>query len=384
MAFKPQRNRTASAKVSDANNVEAPSAAHQKNLANLIAKLRKLADQLLETVPEATDTDNKIYRIITQVHGLDDGSVQSTFVRRFDFLFAEKSRNADGRLTHVRRGELGMKSVIQYLDFIHWESDPDLCMLAIERLQRIIAELEHLRYSIISSLFTSPHPSSVTPSQQSQRPTKKRKLDDKTADRIFEAMMNGKKKGKKKKSKKVANDDESDPEYRPRRPRSTLSEDSKDDFDNDELDEAATPESSRKGKLLVVHSDEGSDNDTPLPKSTKSKGSAAPPPKASVIEISEESDDKPDFICFHSQMADQLTKQVKLVFFDLTPNAFIHFSQHAVLDEAAHLPDGFWTEAIHTTILASPALSSSEISHAMKPFNANNTSPKSCIPIGSK
>ncbi|KAF8186573.1 hypothetical protein K438DRAFT_1033037 [Mycena galopus ATCC 62051] len=246
MAFKPPRNRTASAKVSDANNVEAPSTAHQKILAtkptlDLIAKLRKLADQLPETVPEATDTDNEIHRVITQVHGLDDDSVQSTFVRRFDILLAEKSHNAEGRLIHVRRGELGMKFVIQYLDSIHWESDPDLCMLAIERLQRLIAELEYL-------------------SQQNQRPAKKRKLDDKTADRIFEAVMNGKKKGKKNKSKKVAND-ESDPEYRPRRPRGTLSENSEDDFDNDELDEAATPESSRKRKLLVVHSDEGSDND---------------------------------------------------------------------------------------------------------------------------
>jgi len=127
---------------------------------DLIVKLRKLSDQLPETVPEATDTDNEIQRVITQVHGLDDDSVQSTFVRHFDILFAEKSRNAEGRLTHVRCGELGMKFVIQYLDSIHWESDPDLCTLAMERLQHLVAELEHLWYFILC-LLTSTHCSSI-------------------------------------------------------------------------------------------------------------------------------------------------------------------------------------------------------------------------------
>ncbi|KAF7364657.1 Eukaryotic translation initiation factor 3 [Mycena venus] len=226
--FDQTQYKTASAKVSDANNVEAPSAAHQRILAakptlDLIAKLRKLSDQLPDTVPEATDTDNEIHRVITQVHGLDADSVQSTFVRRFKFeiLFSENSRSADGRLTHVRRGEFGMKFVLKYLDSIHWESDSDL----------------------------------------------------------------------------FAEDDENDLEYRPRRPRGTLSEESDDDFDDDELEQSATLQGSRKRKLLVVHNDEGSDNQTthrprPPHKSTlKSKGSTAPPPNVTVIDITDESDD---------------------------------------------------------------------------------------------
>ncbi|KAJ7318577.1 hypothetical protein DFH08DRAFT_819852 [Mycena albidolilacea] len=53
--------------------VEAPSAAHQKILATKptlghTAKLRKLSDQLPDMVPEATDTDNEIHRVITQDH----------------------------------------------------------------------------------------------------------------------------------------------------------------------------------------------------------------------------------------------------------------------------------------------------------------------------
>jgi hypothetical protein len=60
----------------------------------------------------------------------------------------------------------------------------------------------------------------------------------------------------------------------------------------------------------------------------------------------------------------------------------IHFSQHAVLDEAAHTLDRFPTENIRTTSLAYPALSSSEIPRAMNPFSARKTSPRSRVPVG--
>jgi hypothetical protein len=82
--------------------------------------------------------------------------------------------------------------------------------------------------------------------------------------------MNGKKKVKK--SHKVAEDDENDPEYRPRQPRGTLSEESADDFEKSTTPQvrlfliskiyAISPtQGSRKRKLLVVHNEEGSDND---------------------------------------------------------------------------------------------------------------------------
>ncbi|KAJ7859523.1 NADH:flavin oxidoreductase/NADH oxidase [Mycena olivaceomarginata] len=85
-----------------------------------LKKMKKLAAQLPETIPLASDADD-IVRVITTVQGIDD-SVCGTFNRRFDILFGEDCRDADGRLKNVRRGDAGMPCVIDYLESIHWES----------------------------------------------------------------------------------------------------------------------------------------------------------------------------------------------------------------------------------------------------------------------
>lgn len=85
-----------------------------------------------------------IHRIITIVHGIE-GTVAGTFNRRFDLLFAEDCRNAEGRL-NVRGGEEGMECVVAYLQSIHLESAGVPLDLAELKLTRVADELEHLWY----------------------------------------------------------------------------------------------------------------------------------------------------------------------------------------------------------------------------------------------
>ena len=67
-----------------------------------------------------------------------------TFNRRFDVLFGEDCRDLHGRLHYVRQGKHGMGLVVSYLSKIDWTDFPlDLVEL---KLQRLIAELQHLQY----------------------------------------------------------------------------------------------------------------------------------------------------------------------------------------------------------------------------------------------
>ncbi|KAJ7710719.1 hypothetical protein B0H17DRAFT_5085 [Mycena rosella] len=151
---KSRRNHTASAKVADTNNTEAPTAAHQHVLAtkpilDLIKRMGKLSSQLPETVPEASAAD-KVHRVITTVHGIDD-TVARTFNRRFDVLFGEDCRDSDGRLENIRRGDDGMKCVVTYLQSIHWESAGVPVDLAQQKLTRVIDELQYLCASEVTA-----------------------------------------------------------------------------------------------------------------------------------------------------------------------------------------------------------------------------------------
>ncbi|KAJ7076638.1 hypothetical protein B0H15DRAFT_934227 [Mycena belliarum] len=95
---RPRRNGVPSAKIADRDNGEVPSALHQQTLdikpiLDVIKTIAKLTSQLPETVPEASD-DDKIYRVITTLEGIDD-SVAGTFNRRFDALFGNNERDAN-------------------------------------------------------------------------------------------------------------------------------------------------------------------------------------------------------------------------------------------------------------------------------------------------
>jgi hypothetical protein len=81
-----------------------------KAILDLIKKMKKLSSLLPDTVPEASDTDD-IHRIITKAHGIEN-TIGGTFIRRFDILFGNDRRDANGRLKNIRRGDRGMDCVI--------------------------------------------------------------------------------------------------------------------------------------------------------------------------------------------------------------------------------------------------------------------------------
>lgn len=176
-ALPTSRSRTASTRLRDDNNSEAPSAVHQVlleqtqtrlkageklffkystrlidpiciPLANVIAKLIKSIENLSHFLPDAISEgteDDEIHRVLTTVHGHDPDSVMSTFNRRFDILFKEDaSCRKDGRLHLIRRGEFGMMMVVDYLRGINW-SAPEMQMeIAKIKLERIVTEMEFI------------------------------------------------------------------------------------------------------------------------------------------------------------------------------------------------------------------------------------------------
>ncbi|KAJ6599829.1 hypothetical protein DFH09DRAFT_1271440 [Mycena vulgaris] len=122
---RPARNRQVSSRIASDDNSVGLSAAAQnllsaKPIIDLVKKIAKLTLFLPETVPLATEEDD-IPRRIFELEG-EYGTVASTFNRRVDILFGEHVRDSDGRLTYVRRGNLGMDCVVKYLESIHWES----------------------------------------------------------------------------------------------------------------------------------------------------------------------------------------------------------------------------------------------------------------------
>ncbi|KAJ7107579.1 hypothetical protein C8R44DRAFT_744751 [Mycena epipterygia] len=254
---KPRRNRVASSKLSDTTNGEASSAVHQNVLATtpilgLIKKTRKLSALLPEIVREATDADD-VYRVITKVHGIDD-TIAGTFNRRFDILFGEDCRDADGRLKNIARGDFGMNCVIEYLESIHWESAGIPLDLAGNKLTRVVVELEHL---CASKAKRAAGPRTSKPIEKENGPPEAEAEDndaqnakgntewDHMMDAVFDAAITGK-------------NGKPDKDFRPKRKNPELSEEEEDDFDIIELDKPATPEGSRRRKLLVV--DDGTGN----------------------------------------------------------------------------------------------------------------------------
>ncbi|KAJ7860110.1 hypothetical protein B0H14DRAFT_3863890 [Mycena olivaceomarginata] len=273
-AGKSRRNRLPSARISDNNNGEAPSAIHQQALAtkpilNFIKKMKKLLAQLPDTIPEASEADD-IVRVITTVHGIDE-SVCGTFNRRFDILFGADCRTPDGRLKNIRRGDFGMGCAIDYLESIHWESADIPLDLAEVKLTRIVHELEYLcstkpaitheenanqpgTSTAVTSLEQENQPPGSQTTHVAGKPFKGPNFE-REMDRIFNVTT----------SVKNKRDDKT---YKPRK-NPQLSEESEDDFDMDELDQPIAPPT-HKHKIVVIESEDENTDAAPA-----SKGSEA-------------------------------------------------------------------------------------------------------------
>lgn len=114
-------------------------------IGQLIKNIEDLSSCLPNTVSEGTEHD-EIYRVITTIQGHDEGSVASTFNRRFDILFKEDAqcRDENGRLHLIRSGELGMMMVVDYLRSIKWSAAEMDLEGAMVKLERIVKEMEFL------------------------------------------------------------------------------------------------------------------------------------------------------------------------------------------------------------------------------------------------
>ncbi|KAJ7879469.1 hypothetical protein B0H13DRAFT_2346056 [Mycena leptocephala] len=71
---------------------------------------------------------------------MDTGALakHSTFGRRMDVLFGATARNADGRMTQIRRGPSGIKLLLQYLRKINRQTDGILLTVATLKLTQLL------------------------------------------------------------------------------------------------------------------------------------------------------------------------------------------------------------------------------------------------------
>ena len=109
---------------------------------DLITEITQLSARLPVTVLEGEPTD-KLYHVFTVVVAEDEWS---TFNRRFDVVFGEDCRNAEGRLGHIRCGQYGMDAVCTYLAAVCSSQSSLPYDLMSEKLRRLVKELQHLVY----------------------------------------------------------------------------------------------------------------------------------------------------------------------------------------------------------------------------------------------
>lgn len=107
---------------------------------DLIANISGMITGLPASIPEGIP-DGKLYHVITNVMGADEGSVFSTFNWHFDILFAEDCCDDDGHLKYVMRGKYGMDAVCAYLKSIEWPAEPVQI-----KLNRLLNEITYLVY----------------------------------------------------------------------------------------------------------------------------------------------------------------------------------------------------------------------------------------------
>jgi hypothetical protein len=106
----------------------------------LVKEIGTLSNSLADSVPKGSK-DDKIWSVM---HTEECDTPHETFNRRFDVLFAEDSRDSNGRLHYIRGGKLGMGLVVLYLSKLNWVGFPlDLVEL---KLQRLLTELKYLQY----------------------------------------------------------------------------------------------------------------------------------------------------------------------------------------------------------------------------------------------
>jgi hypothetical protein len=116
----------------------------------LVKEISTLSNSLSDSVPKGSKND-KIWSVMDSE---EHDNPHETFNRRFDALFGEDCRNSDGRLDHIRQGKLGMGLVVLYLSKINWTIGFPLDLVEL-KLQRLIAELKHLRY-VLNSIACYP------------------------------------------------------------------------------------------------------------------------------------------------------------------------------------------------------------------------------------
>jgi hypothetical protein len=107
----------------------------------LVKEITTLSNSLPSLVQQATK-DDKIWCVMNTDQG---ETAYETFNRRFDAMFGEDCRDSAGRLQHVRKGKFGMNVVCLYLSKCDWADGFPLDLVDI-KLQRLLAELRHLRY----------------------------------------------------------------------------------------------------------------------------------------------------------------------------------------------------------------------------------------------
>ncbi|KAF7346859.1 Dimer-Tnp-hAT domain-containing protein [Mycena sanguinolenta] len=276
------RIRNAPSRLTDASNSEAPSAAHQavikktqarRNDADVILArvetIANLSKLLPDTVSEGTEED-EIYRVITTVQGLDEGSISSTFNRRFDILFKEdgQCRDENGRLHLIRRGDLGMLLVVKYLQEIKWTTNEML--KSLKSFAKCRPRMPKKR--------AAEKPSKAKGKGKAEAVSASKKTSAAQRDAFVDSILLPKLKAK-------------DGEYRPKKP-AVVSEEEEDDFEDDAEDAAAVSnEAGRKRKKIVL---EGEKHE-PVPKRPKKAAAktSQPVPNVEVIEVDDESDTEP-------------------------------------------------------------------------------------------
>ena len=107
----------------------------------LVKEIGSLSASLSDSVPKGLK-DDKIWSILN-TDELE--TPHETFNRRFDAMFAEDCRDANGHLHHIRQGKLGMALVVSYLSKINWTTGFPLDIVEL-KLQRLVAELKRLQY----------------------------------------------------------------------------------------------------------------------------------------------------------------------------------------------------------------------------------------------
>jgi hypothetical protein len=116
-----------------------------ETIKQLVKEISSLSASLSDAIPKGSKHD----KISSVMNSMERDTPHETFNGRFDALFGENCRDSHGRLHYVRQGKLGMGLVVSYLSKLDWTSFPlDIVEL---KLQRLIAELQHLQYTPLFS-----------------------------------------------------------------------------------------------------------------------------------------------------------------------------------------------------------------------------------------